>query len=78
MPTIEKTIEISISPKELANLFFYMDNMQQAQFLNEAGKKMKKEMSELDYGIQVLNIVPNLTPHGILLVKSLNDAIDES
>ncbi len=73
---IKKTIELKLTPKEIAELFCELDNHDQAIFFNEVGKIMKS-WPGIPY-VQVTSFIESksLNEHGHMLLRFISEEMN--
>lgn len=75
MKTISTTVQVTLTPKEVAGLFCEMDNTEQAEFFNAVAH----EVAQWDgsFEVQMLDVVSTgmLWPDAIDIMKTIGESI---
>lgn len=64
MQTITKTVEVKLTPEDVARLFCQMNNEEQAQFFNEIAEVVETWTQPFAYQLQAIANAPELTQKG--------------
>ena len=73
MPTINKAIDVTLTPQEVAKLFASMDSVQQAEFFNEIAAISSVWKNSLCFQLQYITDEDGLTLAGRRVMQEIGE-----